>query len=163
MQGRAYAEAAGYFERGVALLRRLGGQPVYQEWLRAQQRELTFCRAASLAGRGRHAEAAATAEELRALASHDPSTLYDVARCYALCASGVAPAKAPDRLSPDQSRARKHYTARALAALAEALRRGFKDVRRMETDPDLAAIRTERQYRQLVEGLRQERPRTPRP
>jgi tetratricopeptide (TPR) repeat protein/tRNA A-37 threonylcarbamoyl transferase component Bud32 len=185
MQRRAYAEAAEHFERGVAVLRQLKDQPVYGDWLRAQEQGLAFCkeavraindlgfalaqpparakgllviRAAALAGRGRHADAAATAEKLRALGPADPSTLYEVARCYALCASGVAPGKSPDALSPEQSKARRDYAARALEALAKAVRKGYKDVGRMEADPDLAAVRSERTYRELLERLRGTRP-----
>src|SRR5262249_46902886 len=147
---------AGYFRRGVTVLRQLEAQgklkdqPAYQKWLRAQQRELSVCeaagraiddldfalgepaarsqellaiRASALAARGRHADAAATAEKLRALAPADCTTLYNVACCYALCVAGVAPRKAPDQLSAEEAGARGRYTTRALANLAEAVRR----------------------------------------
>jgi tetratricopeptide (TPR) repeat protein len=197
MQARAYAEAAGYFKRGVTLLRqlkaqgKLNDQPVYQNWLRTQQNRLSLCetaeraiddldfalgqpaaqakellviRASALAARGRHADAAATAEKLRELAPVDGTTLYNVACCYALCVSGVAPGKAPDKLSADEAAARGRYTTRALVNLTEAVGRGYKDMVQMESDPDLAAIRSEREYQQSVERLRATtRPPRPRP
>src|SRR5262249_4736456 len=94
---------------------KLKDQPHYQDRLREQQQALAFCRGAlravddldfavaqppapakvllvirarALAGKGRHAEAAATAEKLRALAPEDGANLYDVACCYGLCATG---------------------------------------------------------------------------
>src|SRR5262249_34008021 len=188
MQAHAYAEAAGYFERGVTILNRLKtqgklkDQPAYQNWLRTQQQELSLCkaairaiddldfalaqpaarakrllviRAAGVAARGRCADATATAEKLHALGPADSPTLYDVACCYALCAAGVAPGKAVDRLAPEESEARRRYTDRALQSLAEAVRRGYRDVDRMEADPDLAAVRSEREYQRLVAGLRE--------
>src|SRR5262249_60556572 len=103
-------------------------------------------------------DAAATAEKLHALGPADSPTLYDVACCYALCAAGVAPGKAADRLAPEESKARRRYTARALQSLAEAVLRGYRDVDRMEADPDLAPVRPEKEYRLLGTGDRESRP-----
>jgi serine/threonine-protein kinase len=156
-------------------------QPLYQSWLRHQQQHLAFCkagaraiedldfalaqprsqvgqlvvlRAAVLAGRGRHVEAAVTAEKFRALAPQNANVLYSVARCYSLCAAGVAPGKKPDQLTAEESAARARYVTQAVEALTESVRRGFKDVRYMETDLDLAAIRSEAGYRKAVEFLK---------
>jgi tetratricopeptide (TPR) repeat protein/tRNA A-37 threonylcarbamoyl transferase component Bud32 len=115
---------------------------------------LLVARARTLAGRGGHAAAAVTAEKLRALAPENESILYDVACCYALCAAGVAPAKGTDRLTPEQAATRARYVARALQDLAAAVQRGYKDVAHLEADADLAALRSEKEYVRLADGLK---------
>jgi serine/threonine protein kinase/tetratricopeptide (TPR) repeat protein len=160
---------------------KLRDQPWYQAWLPEEQEWLAFCRAAlravddldfalaqppasakvllvirarALAGKGRHAEAAATAEKLRALAPEDGANLYDVACCYALCAAGVAPATVPDRLSPEESATRARYVTRALQDLAAGVERGYRDMPHLEFDPDLAALHSEKEYLQLIGRLK---------
>jgi tetratricopeptide (TPR) repeat protein len=160
---------------------RFADQPHLKMWLTNQQRELESCRnvmraiddvefaktmppkeaiklltfrALALADRGDHAQVAETAEILRRVAPQDPSTLYDIACCYALSVPLVAPKKTADQLTPDERTLRQQYTAHATAALAGAVERGFKDVQQLETDPDLAAIRATNDYRQLVQRLR---------
>jgi serine/threonine protein kinase len=160
---------------------KLKDQPRYQTWLREQRQLLALCKAAAraiddldfalaqprsqighlvafraavLARRGRPAEAAVTAEKYRALAPENANVLYVVARCYSLCAAGVAPGKKLDQLTAEESAARARYVTRAVEALTESVRRGFKNVRLMETDFDLAAIRSEAGYRKAVELLK---------
>jgi serine/threonine protein kinase/tetratricopeptide (TPR) repeat protein len=156
-------------------------QPMYQSWLRLYQREAAVCkgadrairdldfalaqpreqaaellqiRSAVLAGRGQHVLAAAAAEKLRELAPQDFNNLYEVACCYALCIPGVAPGKSPDQLTPEESAARARYAARAVEALTEAVRRGYRDVGHIEADPDLAAIRSDKGYQKVIELLK---------
>jgi serine/threonine protein kinase/tetratricopeptide (TPR) repeat protein len=167
--------------QGLEAQGKLADQPDYRGWLRDQRQGLGFCRAAQraaddldfalamrppqakpllaaraavLAHRGRHAEAAATAEKLRELDAADPTNLYNVACCYALCAAGVAPGKPPGAFSPEESAARTRYAARALEHLGRAVEGGYGDTRRIESDPDLAAVRAEKGYAQLVGRLR---------
>jgi serine/threonine protein kinase/tetratricopeptide (TPR) repeat protein len=168
---------------------KLKGSPIYQGYLPEEEYWLSICRmslraiddidyalaqptpwpktllvvrARALAGRGEHVTAAATAEKLRALGPDDSANLYDVACCYALCAAGVAPAKAPDRLTADEAATRARYVARALEDLAAAVQRGYRDVAHMEADTDLVAIRPEKQYVQLVDRLKA-KPAPPKP
>jgi serine/threonine protein kinase/tetratricopeptide (TPR) repeat protein len=166
-------------------------QPMYQGWLRLYQREAAVCRGADrairdlnfalaqppeqaaellqirstvLAGRGQHVAAAQAAEKLRELAPQDFNNLYEVACCYALCVPGVAPGKRPDQLTPEESAARARYAARAVEALAEAVRRGYRDVGHIEADPDLATIRSDREYQKVIELLKAPpRPTKPHP
>jgi tetratricopeptide (TPR) repeat protein len=160
---------------------KMKGLGQYQGWLGLERRKLAVCRkaeraigdlafalaqpkeqlpdllllrAAALAARGKHAAAAQTAEKLRELGPKDFHILYDVACCYGLCVSGVAHGKRPDRLTAEESAARATYAARCLDALAEAVRRGYKNVDQLEADPDLAAVRSEKGYRKLVESLK---------
>jgi serine/threonine protein kinase/tetratricopeptide (TPR) repeat protein len=184
------ARAAGYFERGIAILRRLDAkgklqtQPLVKEGLRDQEQRLAFCRAAErsmndldfaaaqspalanrllttraavLADKGQHAEAAKTAEKLRGLGPQDANTIYNVACCYALCVPAVAPGKKDDQLTSQEQAARRDYTTRALEALAKAVECGYKDVRNMEADPDLVSLRKTDAYKQLVQRLKTKR------
>jgi tetratricopeptide (TPR) repeat protein len=159
---------------------KIKNQPRYKEWLTLQRAQLTTCRKAEralqdlefaaaqphqeaaqllllratvLANRGSHAEAARTAERLRGLAPKDKDVLYDVACCYGLCAAGVAAGKKPDQLTTEESAARRRYTARAVETLTEAVRRGYRDVQHCQTDPDLAAVRGDKRYQELVKSL----------
>src|SRR5262249_6960728 len=160
---------------------RFADQPHLKMWLTNQQRELEMCqnvmraiddvefaksmppkeaiklltfRALALADRGDHAQVAETAEMLRRVAPQDPSTLYNIACCYALSVPLVAPKKNADQLIPDERTLRQQYTGHATAALAGAVEHGFKDVQQLESDPDLAAIRDTDDYRQVVRRLR---------
>jgi tetratricopeptide (TPR) repeat protein len=166
--------------QGLEAQGRLAVQPHFQGWLRDQRQGLGFCRAveraaddldfalamrppqakpllaaraAVLAHRGRHAEAAATAERLRELDAADPANLYIVGCCYALCAAGVARGKPPEAFSPEESAARTRYAARALEHLTRAVEAGYEDTRRIKSDPDLAAVRSEKGYGELLRRL----------
>jgi serine/threonine protein kinase/tetratricopeptide (TPR) repeat protein len=177
---RYFARGVAIFQK-LEAQGKLRDQPQYQAWMRHQQGKLAVCRGAerairdldfalaqppalagellqiratALADRGQHALAAATAEKLRALAPRDGSNLYDVACLYALFVPAVAAGKKPDQLTPEEAAARAKYTRCAVETLTEAVRRGFKDVRRMEADPDLAAIRSAQGYQKLVERLK---------
>jgi tetratricopeptide (TPR) repeat protein len=161
VQVKDFARAAPYFERAAAILQdleskgKLKDQPVYQNWLREQQRKLAVCRKAAravedlafalaqpaaeapellllrsavLAGRGQHAPAALTAEKIRSLGPRNAAVLYDVACCYGLCVAGVAAGKTPDQLTVAESADRAKYLRCAIATLREAVKRGYKDV-----------------------------------
>ena len=117
-------------------------------------------RSTALAGRGQHVAAAEAARKLRDLAPQDFNNLYEVACCYALCVPAVAPGKRPEQLTPEESAARARYTACAVEALAEAARRGYRDVDHIEADPDLAAIRSDKGYQKVVEQLKAPPPAT---
>jgi serine/threonine protein kinase/tetratricopeptide (TPR) repeat protein len=160
---------------------KLKDQPVYEHRLATWQHNLTVClrarraiddidfalaqppavaadllviRAAALAGRGQHVLAAAAAEKLCALNPKKPNPTYDAACCYALCFAGVGQGKSPQQLGPQEMATRKRYAARAIELLAAAIRLGFDDMVKIETDPDLAAIRQEEGYRKLLASLK---------
>jgi len=78
---------------------------------------------------GDDARAMALITELRHLVPDDPLLLYNLA-----CVS-----------------ARLGQTGRAVAALGEAFRRGFDDVRRAAADPDLATLRDDPDFTALLE------------
>jgi tetratricopeptide (TPR) repeat protein len=109
-------------------------------------RRLLVWRAEALAHRGRTADAAATAEMVRALRPDDGANRYDVACCYALC---MPVAKEPA--------ARADYAARALEELHAAAARGYGDVGKIESDPDLDGLHGEAGYRGFITGLKARR------
>jgi tetratricopeptide (TPR) repeat protein len=111
-------------------------------------------RAAVLARRGRPADAAATAERLRQLKPQDAVTLYNVACCYALCVPAVAAGKPADALTDEEKGTQAEYARRALEALRAAADHGFRNVAKIESDPDLDALHQEAGYRALVGELK---------
>jgi serine/threonine protein kinase/tetratricopeptide (TPR) repeat protein len=160
---------------------KLKDRPWYQQWLREEEEWLSFCRTAlraiddpeyaaaqppasarvllliralALAEHGRHEEAAATAEKLRALDPEGGPNLFDVACCYARCAAGVGPRNAPDRLTLLESAARARYVARALRDLAASAERGYRDLWHFESDADLTALRSEPEYLEIVRRVK---------
>jgi serine/threonine-protein kinase len=190
MKAYAYAQAADYFERGLAILQRLETEgklkdkPIYQNWLRTFAKRIPVCRAAEraltdldfalaqplevavqvlyyraafLADQGRIAESAATVEKLRGLApqTKTPNTLYDVACCYAKCASGLGKGKGAGQISVADADLRKDYIRRAMEALTAAAQQGYSNVGHLEADPDLEALHGEKDYQELVQRLRQ--------
>jgi tetratricopeptide (TPR) repeat protein len=156
-------------------------QPLLKTWFTNQQQDLELCngvlravedigytqtkppklavdlltyRALVLADRGEHPGVAKTAEKLREIAPNNPDVLYKVACCYALSVRLVAPGKAGDQLTPDERTLRDQYGARAVAALTKAVDCGYKNLKQIETDARLAAIRSTDGYRQLVSLLK---------
>jgi serine/threonine-protein kinase len=98
----------------------------------------------TLARCGKHA---AAAQETAALCKQAPdSTLLQLqaARCFAACAAAAGDD------GPKQG-----YLKQGLEALGAATRPGFRDAAALETDPDLAPLRQEAAFRNLVAQLRQ--------
>src|SRR5262249_3278778 len=112
--------------------------------------DLLTYRAMVLADRGQHRQVAETAERLLAIAPDAPVSPYNVACSYARCVPLVAPSKRTDELTSDQLDMRQLYVARAVAALAKAVERGFANLQQIEADTDLAAIRSTEGYREVV-------------
>ena len=84
--------------------------------------------AARFARRGRHADAASTAERLAALEPASGANLYQAAQGYALCAAGMKPAKPQTQLSAEEQALRDRYSARAVELLKQSDAAGyFKD------------------------------------
>jgi tetratricopeptide (TPR) repeat protein len=161
---RDFAQAAHYFERGIAVLRELEAQGKlkekthYRDWLPQQERQLDFCKTATvlleLLKSGQHAQAEKTAEKLHASAGKDPDVLFDVASCLAFCIKSVAPEKKEDQLTQEEKIAREDFMTRAIRALTDAVAQGFKDVGRLESDADMAMLRQMSGYQELVARLK---------
>jgi tetratricopeptide (TPR) repeat protein len=116
--------------------------------------ELLHVRAMVLADRGQHAAAREIVERVQAVVSNNPLALFDVARCYAVCAAAVVQGRAGNSLTTEEEAVRVQYVQRALETLAEAVRRGYKDPWLLEGHPDFQAIRGEESFRNLVDKLK---------
>jgi tetratricopeptide (TPR) repeat protein len=99
-------------------------------------------RACALVRMGRPAEAADTAERLRRLKPEDGANLYNVACCYGLCVTAAEEAE------------KIRYLRQGIADLRAAANHGFRDIAKIESDPDLAALRQDPGYRGLVAQLK---------
>src|SRR5205085_4143323 len=102
---------------------------------------LRLGRADALARAGDAARALAAADELTAVAGLNAGQLYGQARVYALAAGGLPPADA-DRAA-----------ARAVAALRQAVTRGYRNLAFLLRDPDLDALRRRDDYAALLWDL----------
>jgi tetratricopeptide (TPR) repeat protein len=135
-------------ERAVQDLDFALGQPA------PQQAPLLLMRAADLARRGRHREAAATADTLAALVPPTPEQWYQAACAYALCIRAVAPAPTPGPVASGQPEWQGRYTRQALNALGRAIDLGYKNLAHLQSNPDLAVLRQHPDYLALTERLR---------
>jgi hypothetical protein len=97
---------------------------------------------------GDHAEAARTMDEL---ARHPKASAEDA--YVAACGHGVCAglAEKDERLAAERRKeAARAYADRGLALLREAVKRGFKDARRLKEDPDLAPLRPREEFKKLL-------------
>ncbi len=97
--------------------------------------------ALALARCGKHEQAATEAEKLRKAAQRSTELLLQAARCFAVCASVDTPAE-------------KQYLAKALDALAEAVKENYRDATALETDPELEVLRAEAPYQALLAAVK---------
>jgi hypothetical protein len=107
-----------------------------------------------LVRRGRHADAAATADHLAERAAN-AVMVYNTASIYSRSVAAVAPGKKPDELKPEERSLRERYGARALALLRQAVKAGFKDAARVKRDSDLDPIRDRPDFQKLLRELEQ--------
>jgi len=96
----------------------------------------------TLARCGREAEALRRAEALRKDTPHRNGTFFDLAFCYAVCAGKTGDPAAKQKL-----------LRKAIEALREATRSGYRDAVALETDPDLDALRGHPDFDALLAGL----------
>jgi hypothetical protein len=116
-------------------------------------RESLWCKKAiALAHCGRHFEAADMAAKLYDRVEKDPNMLYDIACCYALCVTGVAKDK-PEPSVEEEAQCRSYADA-AITMLRAAVVAGYEDVTRLDTNPDLASIHENVDYKELIEQLK---------
>jgi hypothetical protein len=116
---------------------------------------LQALRAATLAQKGEHREAAAAAAALDT-GSSDANLIYDLACVYSLCASAAlrdrrpSPSVQPNSLS-------EGYAMSALGLLHRADKEGyFADTRRLKNfrqDPDLDSLRGREDFKEFLERV----------
>jgi serine/threonine-protein kinase len=95
----------------------------------------------AMARSGKHAPADFYAGKLRPEMSKSPELLLQLARCWSVCASQDSPQKA-------------QYLDRALQALQAATKDDYKDAVALQTDPDLAALRTEPRFQAVIDRVK---------
>jgi hypothetical protein len=97
---------------------------------------------------GQHAGAAERAARLEGGPNVDRELLVEVAQCYAQCAAAA-------ELKAEDSRLRQEYLDRAVAAIRQALAKGFKDAVMLETEPDLDPLRSHPGFQAVLVQLKQ--------
>jgi tetratricopeptide (TPR) repeat protein len=146
-----HAEAEAASRRALELYRSIFGADPGRGHGRQAIVNPSFRLVEALLGQGRPAEAAAILGELREVVRDDPLDMYDVAcwlsRCVAPGGTGEAPSP------PDRSSERHGYADRAMDALREAVRAGYRDVEHMSRDPDLDPLRSRADFRALMLDL----------
>jgi serine/threonine protein kinase len=100
---------------------------------------------------GRHAEAAALAREHQSLWPAEPADLYNASCELALCVPLVEPGQAEPTAAGRAERLR--YADDAIAALRQAIKAGFRDVKQLTSDPDFVAIRPRADFQAIVQQL----------
>jgi len=103
--------------------------------------ELLLGRADALARIGEVAKALAAADELAAAPNLTANDLYKLACVYALAAPKLPPA--------DAGRA----AARPIAALRQAIAKGYRNLAHLRNDPDLNALRGREDFQKLLAEL----------
>jgi tetratricopeptide (TPR) repeat protein len=99
--------------------------------------------ASTLARQGKHAEAAAEAEEV--VRSHnEKDALAEAGHTLALAAAAASKA--------GQAALAETYASRSVALLREAVGKGFHDEKALQTDPELAGVRGRADFQQLLAG-----------
>lgn len=107
-----------------------------------------------LAGLGEHAAATAIADEL-ALLGWDPAwDCYTAASALSRCAAMVEKdAKLP---VAERSRQGRAYADRAVELLGQAVAKGYKNVKQVETDKDLDPLRSRADFQKLLTHLKEQ-------
>jgi hypothetical protein len=103
--------------------------------------QLKIDRLIPLALLGRHAEAAAEADTLRVKYT-GKMVNYALARVYGLCSTAV---------TAEDKALQASYRIRALQCLEDAVRSGFDKWAEMQTEPDLAPLRSEPRFLKILE------------
>jgi tetratricopeptide (TPR) repeat protein len=93
---------------------------------------------------GQHVRAANLAERLRRGREKDLELSFYVARTYAQCAAAAS----SDAIQ------RRSYEEKALASLVAAVASGYKDLFKLETNPDLDPIRSLPEFKKLLEKVK---------
>jgi serine/threonine protein kinase len=143
---RRYPEAEAALQKSIELYRSLSGPP-NQRGIYYSLDALAYLRFAQ----SRPIEAASLTNERRRATSDNPQRLYKVATDLALYLDRISP-KVGDP-ADKRSSLRENLSLQAIQILRDAIRIGFRDVRRLQTDPTLQPLRNHRAFRDLVADL----------
>ncbi len=110
-----------------------------------------------LARRGKHADAAATAEKLAALEPVSGANLFQAAQGYALCVAAMKPASPQAGLSIEEQALQEHYAARAVELLKQSNAAGYfaspEKRARLDRDVNLDALRSRDDFKSLLSEI----------
>jgi tetratricopeptide (TPR) repeat protein len=112
--------------------------------------EVRLGRAKSLARNGEHAKAVAEGKDLLTAKGIDAVVLCELAGIWAIAA---AAARKPPNSNADAPGLADQYAIRSVDLLRQAVQKGYKDIERLKTDEDLAAIRTSEDFAKLIREL----------
>jgi serine/threonine-protein kinase len=99
---------------------------------------------------GNDKEAARIATEVRSYAPRHPGKLFAAACGYALCMPVAAGRETKGPLTPASEASRQRYAESAFEALRQAVASGFHDRRGLESSPDLAPLRGDDRFKNLL-------------
>jgi eukaryotic-like serine/threonine-protein kinase len=138
-------EAVGQYRKAIALLRSAfgGGTGHAGEHVT----EWTCEMAQALCAAGRPDEAAESLDGLRAELRGEPTALYYIACGFSTCAADAG--SRTDGAAPGRQAARRRYARLAVDTLRDAIRAGFRELKRLDDDPDLEPIRPLRDFQLL--------------
>jgi len=102
---------------------------------------------------GQHEEAGKIAREVCDFAPHHPGKLFEAACAFAQCIPSVVKDRAPAMLTPESQKRQEEYATNAVNALRQAIANGFKDLRGLQTAPDLEPLRENRGFQAILAQL----------
>jgi eukaryotic-like serine/threonine-protein kinase len=109
-------------------------------------------------------QVAVTARSIRELKADQPDDQYDVARCLGQLMNDLDSGRWPELSQPARRAIGRECADRAAEMLDQAVKQGFRDVGRLESD-DFAGLRQHPVYRSLLARLKRlsDQPKPPRP
>jgi tetratricopeptide (TPR) repeat protein len=143
--------AACHADRALTLSKYLGRhEDALRDWDRAIQvdggktESFRLGRACTLARKGNYAEAAAVVEE-NGRGPRTRKDLVDVSRVLSLAAAAA--------ITAGQTTLADGYSSKAIATLQEAAAKGFRDAKSLETDADMAPLRSRAEFQKLLKSF----------
>jgi hypothetical protein len=108
----------------------------------------------ALARCGQHADAAEVARKLGGRASEDPSVLFQIACGYSLCVPAVVHGKSEAEITAADRGQQDEYASKAVAAVREAIQKGYRDRVALERDPDLRPMQQRPEFKALLDSIK---------
>jgi tetratricopeptide (TPR) repeat protein len=135
------------YRQALAILR-----PLAQD--DAQNIEVHTTLALTLARLGEHEEAAAKAESIRKAAPQSISAHYNAGCCFALCSAAAQAMAAVAESKADSGTLTESYAKRAIDALRQAVKLGFKDAETLAGDHDLTPLAQHPDFQALLASVK---------
>jgi hypothetical protein len=114
-------------------------------------KDMLIFRSTVLASDGDLEGAFGAAEKIERLAKENAVVWYDAARCYSICSDTSGLTKTSDGETAVEVRQR--CTNAALRCLSKAIDCGFKNLARLQIDPDLKSLRGNREFQSLLKRI----------